>query len=477
MDCISTDQVLRPPAILDFSSYGQQSPPFTMNGAPVVGIPESMKGAIEKRRSPTATTDTSNKIAYFAADNYYDITILGENIFTGRDTSLRFKNNTYTLKFVALHANIWASSGLQVSLLFQTVDSHFFHICIPVKLDGTENSENQFLKAWIGKTVAQSGMTLNELLNFRGYENGAKFATLEYCLKYNQSAPSVNTYTLCLFDSPLRISEKSIPDWLKNDTNMLTVQTPSPTNPVYRRKTFDEIFNLFMRGRINVYIYSDPDPFLVGTEQHFDYAVKQNVINPAYFSCKTRMLTGKQYSPDQLVSGVKGLHNVKCYPIDLASQVDEGGNIYIDENTNKPVDVNDVLMKPDGSSKIDTSLIDSQLASAGMANRIIYWITFSIIIIIFLAITIAIIIYIFRGSSVGTVPAPEAPVPALGSAPGSAPVSAPGSAPAPLGSAPAGPGSVGSLGSANTSPLTNINSYSVASVLRSAKNNTIYPHY
>ena len=34
---------------------------------------------------------------------------------------------------------------------------------------------------------------------------------------------------------------------------------------------------------------------------------------------------------------------MKCYPIDLASQVDANGNIYIDRDTNTPMNTGDVL--------------------------------------------------------------------------------------------------------------------------------------
>jgi hypothetical protein len=33
------------------------------------------------------------------------------------------------------------------------------------------------------------------------------------------------------------------------------------------------------------------------------------------------------------------LNSVKCYPIDLVTQVDNNGDIYIDETTSKPIDV------------------------------------------------------------------------------------------------------------------------------------------
>ena len=56
------------------------------------------------------------------------------------------------------------------------------------------------------------------------------------------------------------------------------------------------------------------------------------------------------YTPDQLKPNVRGLQNVKCYPIDLATQIDDNGNIYIDRTTNKPTDTNDVLKELRGPS-------------------------------------------------------------------------------------------------------------------------------
>jgi hypothetical protein len=68
----------------------------------------------------TSSIDTSNLVAYFAADNYYKVNLSTENI-AGADpnTSLRFNNTNYTLKFSALHSALWPSVGsLQFSLLF-----------------------------------------------------------------------------------------------------------------------------------------------------------------------------------------------------------------------------------------------------------------------------------------------------------------------------------------------------------------------
>ena len=409
MACITQDQVLQKPQTFDFPSFGQESPPFTLNGAPITIVPQSPVGYTEQRRKGTATTDTSILTAYFASDNYYPIKLATENILNGNSgTSLRFNNLSYNHLFTALHAPVWTfndNNGIQLSLFFTNNQKQIFHICIPVQLNGTSTTENLFLKSWLsGAPIPSSGLTMNDLLNFRGYEKDVRFATLSYCLKFNYVGDTqfdLWPYTFCIFNTPLRIDPNSVPNWLASDPGLNSVQTvPTPETPMatYRRKTFDEIFNMYFNTR--KFIYGTPDPFVIGSEQHFDNTRTQTVTVPAYFKCITSSLSGKAYTSGQLKDGIRGLQNVKCYPIDLVSQVDKVGNIYIDDQTHKPINIDNVLKTSNIPLDINNQeILDQQANADKVSNNIIYWLTFFLTLFILTAIIVAIVVFLFRGKS------------------------------------------------------------------------------
>jgi hypothetical protein len=395
-----------------------------MNGAPLTVPPQPLVGITEFRRLPKATKDTSNMKTYFVEDNYYSINLATENII-GADpnTTLRFQNKNYTLTFMAIHSAIWCSKGTQVSMLFTSKNGHMFHICIPITYDGNVQTANPFLSAWLTQPSSlPTGFTVNQILNFDSASASASakekakakanFATLEYCLLYNYGA-ILKPYTLCIFQTPLKVIQATLPTWLASDLNLRNPQTiPSPKQAfqVYRRKTFDDIFNFFMRGVINVYIYNNPDPYLIGTEQHFDNKKTQIATNPAYFTVSSKALSGGTYSlfNNSTGSAARGLKNVKCYPIDLVTQVDSDGNIFIDEKTNKPININDVvaddifnISDASGSSVLhdasENVIKMSNLVQTQSSIRFI--IAFSIIFLILISIIIVMVVYIFKGSS------------------------------------------------------------------------------
>jgi hypothetical protein len=173
---------------------------------------------------------------------------------------------------------------------------------------------------------------------------------MEFCLKYNRGGTAdymkhTNVYNFCLFDTPLNISKDSYArcKWLSTSD----------------KETFDQIFNLYLRSEIYFFVSSDiRDPYLISQEEHLanDDTVTQNATIPAFFTVETKALTGGMYTTDQLKPTVRGLQNVKCYPIDLATQIDDNGNIYIDRTTNKPTDTNDVLKElrePSGTGQLN----------------------------------------------------------------------------------------------------------------------------
>ena len=452
-ECLTQDSILqKPQAGLTFPTSGQQKPPFTLSGGPITTIPQSISGGMEMRRKPprvdvtpkdmleyTAIADTTNLTAYFAANNYYSIKLSTEHML-GPDpnTTLRYNLITYTHKFSALHAPIWPSLNMlngapyiQFSMVFRSSEGYFFHLCIPVQIVLDNKNENQYLKTWLTKsTIPSTGLTTNDLLNFRGSENSVLFATLQYCLKYDihtlpttvsttpQESYVRQPYTFCLFKTPLKISQLSLPSWLSSDTSLTNSSTiPLPKEAIgtpYRRKTFDEIFNYFMGGDIGTYIYGNKDPYLLGVEKHFDDSYSQNAVTAAFFNVTSASISGQAFSPGQLKDGVRSLNNVKCYPIDLVSQVDENGNIYIDEGLNKPINTNDVLKNdfidsPDLHSSVDASGgpnmalndLQKQARAADFNSALRYWIALAIMVLIILAIVASIIVYFFRAETFG----------------------------------------------------------------------------
>jgi hypothetical protein len=437
-DCITKDAILQKPQEgLTYPASGQPSSPFTLKGAPLTNRPQPLTGLTEYRRRQNANTDTKNQQAYFALDQYYTINLASEHILgPDQNTTLRFDNRTYTLRFACVHKSLWVpkvnnarpSSPPQVSLVFTNSENQFFHICIPIQYINSSQDENIFLKYWFYTnpgTNVPSGFTLNEILNFRS--DDVRFVTLQYCLTYNVNRVT-SPYTFCLFQTPLKLNLGNCSPWLRNDPNFERpddIPTEAQSFKSYRRKTFDEIFNYVLRGQINKYIYDKVDPYLVSEEAHFDDDRTQNVILPAYFKVKSQELSGKLFNQNfsQAREGVRGLQNVKCYPIDLATQIDDEGNIFVDESTNKPIDLNTVNVNK--LQEYDPALA-LQAANKQKQNEswVRFMIAFAIIFLILLALVVVLVVFVFRGKSM-IVPesivnvAPSAPVelPTLNTAP------------------------------------------------------------
>ena len=77
------------------------------------------------------------------------------------------------------------------------------------------------------------------------------------------------------------------------------------------------------------------DPRLISIESHFSDDRTQNSVKPIYYTIKKEDLYKKK------VEGFasQNLQNVKCYPINLQTQLDDNGSVIIDQTTQKPVDI------------------------------------------------------------------------------------------------------------------------------------------
>lgn len=369
-----SDILYKPRTVRDASTVPQTSPPFTLSGSPLPAQIKGVVGLVEKVRKAGATKDTSVWNTYFKQDNYDNKTLSTENIIDNyTNSTLRFKEETYTLLFIAVHNKIWATPGAsQLTLLFRAAESkNFFHICIPIVQTDDNTNESPFLRSWfVGSPINPSGLTVNDILNFRGYEKAVDFSLMEFCLQYNRGGKAdymkhINVYNFCLFDTPLNISKDSYArcKWLS----------------ISDKETFDSIFNLYLRSEIYLFVSDDiRDPYLISKEEHFgsDDRVTQNATIPAFFTVETKALSGGMYTPDQLKPTVRGLQNVKCYPIDLATQIDDNGNIYIDRTTNKPTDTNDVLKElraPSGTGQLRAQNSYDYGVAKREKNKAILW--------------------------------------------------------------------------------------------------------
>ena len=316
------------------------SPTFTMYGEPLPPSITGVRGLIEKVRKTSATSVTSDWDTYFASDNYDDRAVSTPNIIQGSvATTLRYNNKTYFLFFVCLHEPFWdlAKSRLvQISIVFRANNGDFYHICIPIAVAADLNNESPILRSWFqGSPVTPAGLTWNDILNFRGHEQAVNYFNMDFCLEYNyqggvspnDSLKKKNSYILSMFETPLY------------SRYAFAFSGGQP-----EKQTFDSIFNLFMRGTIHKYLATDkPDPYVTPDEAHFSDIGTQNTIIPVFVTVPTIQLSGTTYTQDQLTNNVRGLSNVKCYPIDLASEVDDNGNIYIDRESKKPVNTKAVL--------------------------------------------------------------------------------------------------------------------------------------
>ena len=374
LTCVSNDAILKKPAGLDYSNTSSRAP-FTLNGAPFANNPESVRGRQEtvtytipgKPGKPATTTSpaiaaTSNTIA-FRTDNIITPNIIGEN----PGTTVKYENKTYTQKFIAVHQGIWGDSRPHVSILLLSPENDFFHICIPINLIDGDQDTNLFLKHWLHNSrPLPSGFTLNEILNFRGPNvNNVNFATIQYCLKYNRGS-NINPYTLCIFKTTLNMNR--LP-WI---TDFSKVTKP----------TFDKVLNFMLKG-----IFNNNDSRLTSVEEHFSLnSTTTPIPTPSFYNVKSSDLVGRSFISGD--NNKKRLNNIKCYPIDLFNQIDDDGNIFIDETTKQPIDVKNVNNPEADIAKNSLAELDRQKSLNNLSFIVVFSIIFGIICVIIIVLTV-----------------------------------------------------------------------------------------
>ena len=379
LTCVSNDAILKKPAKLDYSNP-TRTVPFTLNGAPFANTPESIKdkqetvsyvipgtpGKAATVNSP-AVGATPDSIGYKIAD-INTVNIIGAN----SATTLKYENKTYSQKFIAIHKGIWGDSKPYVSILLLSSENDFFHLCIPINLMSGEQDENLFLKYWLHAGVPPSGFTLNQILNFRGPNvDSVDFAIIQYCLKYNSGA-NTNPYTLCIFNKPLNVNTANLP-WISNFTGI-------------SKSTFDNVLNYMLNG-----MFRNNNGRTVSTEQHFGSdSGTVDVPTPSFFIVKSSELVGRALFSQR---AEKKLNNIKCYPIDLFNQIDDEGNIFVDEESKKPIDIKSVN-DPNADIVKDSA---AELQRQQSLNNLSFIVVFSIVFLIICILLIVLAVWFFSG--------------------------------------------------------------------------------
>jgi hypothetical protein len=146
----------------------------------------------------------------------------------------------------------------------------------------------------------------------------------------------------------------------------------------------------------------------ISREQMFSSDV-QTTVAPSLYSVKKRDLVGRHAKGEgqggKHVEGfvnpasIRGLQNVKCYPIDLATQVDDQGNIFVDQTTSRALSLDDV--KEAGGTPVMSYEVSSEETqkAASLFSNIRIWIFVILFSFIGLVFVIVMLLYIFRGTT------------------------------------------------------------------------------
>jgi hypothetical protein len=156
-----------------------------------------------------------------------------------------------------------------------------------------------------------------------------------------------------------------------------------------------------LRGKIQNYSAGFADPPLLSQEKYFIDGT-ENTLKTIYYNVKIQDLTGKLFKQPFASRPGKSLQNIKCYPIDLASQVTKDGSIYVDEETQKPIPIDDATGKTERIAYDP----DIELKTKEQQDRWIFMIVAIVTFIILFVIGVVIVVFILRGRSVGSLPTP-----------------------------------------------------------------------
>ena len=331
-----------------FSSTPVKLRPFTIQGGST-GIPPA-----NPDRTVVLYTENKDTPRYSTTPSDYEQTqvntrnIILTDYFPSSTLVDMVDSNSprYEFAFAAFHKNDLATTSDKnkvdnvVSVVFRN-NTDIYHIQIPIVVSSSMQAAdvNPLLRCWMDPTSSpKESFSINQLLSFKQTQK-VEFDRFTFTMKYNQtSTPSTNTpkysgkYTLCLMKTP---------QFVLNYSSLVKNDLPS----------FNDVFNYMMYSQMNIKdprfpLQLSPDVYLMANTvtkypQPTFYIIQSGDL------AKVRLATTEGFA-DTCSSGATGrlLNSVKCYPIDLVTQVDANGDIMIDENTSRPMDVTRVKAPP-----------------------------------------------------------------------------------------------------------------------------------
>ena len=331
-----------------FSSTPVKLRPFTIQGGST-GIPPA-----NPDRTVLFYSETKDTPAYSTTPSDYEQThmntrnILLPDYFPSSTLVDMVDTHSprYDFAFAAFHKNDLGTTSDKnkvdtvVSIVFRN-NTDIYHIEIPLVVSSSIQASdvNPLLRCWLDPTaVSKESFSINQLFSFKQTKK-VDFDRFAFTMNYNQSSTSAaaavtNTprfsgkYTLCLMKTP---------HYVLNYATLAKNDLPG----------FNDVFNYVMY-QMNI---KDPRyPLQVSPDIYLLANTVTKYPKPTFYTipsddlAKVRLAReeteGTEGFSDTCSAGTtKLLNSVKCYPIDLATQVDANGDIMIDETTSMPIDV------------------------------------------------------------------------------------------------------------------------------------------
>ena len=311
----------------------------------------------------------------------------------------------YEFSFAATHTNdLKTTSGKNVvpyilSLVFiKGVD--IYHIQIPLVLSSTIQAAdvNPFLRSWLDPSPTNESFSINQLLQMKG-EDTIEFDRFLYQQNYNQaSTPSVTKitgigsfagkYTQCILKTPHVVLNYT--SLAKNDL-----------------ASFNDVFNYIHYKPMHIANPRYPlelsaDVYLLANSST-KYPISTFYSIKSSDAAKVKLTEG--FADSCSAATTKLLDSVKCYPIDLATQIDSNGDVLIDETTARPIDPRPITQ----TMAAPTPLLSAPSSTFSYVNMILVFLIFlGAVLLVCLA-----VYYFFRSPKVesGTAAAAVATVP------------------------------------------------------------------
>jgi len=338
---ITTDVFSIDPSNPQFTSPPVKIRPFLIQGS-TTGLPPG-----NQNRTNTRFTKNDDTPKYSTTPTEYDSKAINTrniilNDYCQGTTLVDMVNKDsprYTFAFAAIHTNdLDTKSDKNVidnilSIVFYNKND-IFHIEIPLCVTSTieQSDVNPFLRSWINPSEKGSSFSINQLFNFKDKAT-SEFDSYTFNMMYNKksSTPVANAthisaftgkYSLFIFKTPHFVLPGIDSDILnKNDL-------PS----------FNDVFNFTMHDLMN--IANPMYPLQLSSDIYIMGNASSKYSGSTFYQVPSSYLSQMKTSTEGFTSGESRLlKNVKCYPIDLVTQVDDNGGIYVDEETAHPIDV------------------------------------------------------------------------------------------------------------------------------------------